>query len=172
MTLCGGAVLNGAGPLTDMLDGQFKGLENDLVSLTEAMPADKFNFVPSSGEFKGVRSFATQAKHIATLNYQVAAAILREKPPVNIGTTDNGPDALKTKVEVVNYLKGSIAYAHKAIVTVNEKNQFEPVAMEGSPMARVAAANMLTWHGFDHYGQMVVYLRLNGIIPPASRPRP
>jgi hypothetical protein len=173
LILCSSLPIFAAGPLADAFKDQFSGAERDVVSLAEAMPADKFNFVPTNGEFKGVRTFATQAKHIATINYQVASAILSEKPPVDIGSGDNGPDALKTKAEIVNYLKGSMAYSHKAIQTLTDKNQLDSIrAMGGPAMPRIAAASMLVWHTFDHYGQMVVYARMNGIVPPASQQAP
>jgi uncharacterized damage-inducible protein DinB len=86
----------------------------------------------------------------------------------------DGPANLKTKTEIIQFLKDSFAQAHKAIATVNEKNVTElltfPFSKENK-MTRFSAANIMTWHSFDHYGQMVVYLRMNGIVPPASRPK-
>jgi hypothetical protein len=154
----------------EVIERQFSNLEHEFVPLVEAMPADKFDFAPTNGEFKGVRTFAQQAKHVAATNYQVAAALLGEKPPVDLGKGDNGPDNIKSKDEIVKFVKDSFAYAHKAIGTLNEKNLVEMYdGPFGGKANRMGSANLMIWHSFDHYGQMVVYLRMNGIIPPASR---
>jgi len=83
----------------------------------------------------------------------------------------DGPANLKTKAEIVKFLKDSFAQAHKGVATVNEKNVTELLKFPfaENKMTRFTAANIMAWHSFDHYGQMVVYLRMNGIVPPASR---
>jgi hypothetical protein len=154
-----------AASVAEVLDRQFSNMEKDLVPAAEAMPADKYDFAPSNGEFKGVRTFAQQVKHIATTNYQVSAALLGEKPPVDT-SNENGPDTIKGKDDVVKFLKDSCAYTHKAIASLTDKNLLDPVNGRGT---HLATANLTIWHSFDHYGQMVEYLRMNGIIPPASR---
>ena len=153
-----------------VLNASASSMEREFVSAAEAMPEDKYAFVPTGGEFKGVRSFGEQVKHVAAVNYILGAAILQEKPPAEIGG-ESGPESVKTKTEILKYLKESFEYAHKAIGTVTEKNLLEPVKYpfgEGT-ITRLALAGIVTSHGFDHYGQMVVYLRCNGIVPPASR---
>ena len=157
-----------AGPIADIYDEQVKAVEGDVVRLATKMPAEKYNFAPTSpGEFKGVRTFGLQVRHIATIIYMVSAAALGEKAPVDLGPTDNGPDALKTKDQILNYLKGSLAYAHKATQNLTEKNQLDPVPdpFEAGTMKRAEAVGVIGWHSFDHYGQMVVYARMNGVVP-------
>jgi uncharacterized damage-inducible protein DinB len=156
--------------VTQVLDGAVSNMEHEFVPAAEAMPEDKFTFAPTNGEFKGVRTFAEQIKHVAAVNYELAAAILEEKAPAEIND-EAGPASVKSKAEVIKYLKDSFVYVHKAIATINEKNQVETVKSpfgEGS-VSRMGLAVSVAAHGFDHYGQMVEYLRMNGIIPPASR---
>lgn len=156
--------------VAQVLDGAAGNMEREFVSAAEAMPEDKYAFAPTSGVFKGVRTFAQQVKHVAAVNYMLGAAILQEKPPAETGG-ESGPESITAKADIVKYLKASFEYAHKAIGTINEKNFLEPVRSpfgEGS-MTRLGIAGIVTSHGFDHYGQMVVYLRSNGIVPPASR---
>jgi uncharacterized damage-inducible protein DinB len=156
--------------VTEVLDHTVSNMEHEFVPAAEAMPEDKFNFAPTNGEFKGVRSFGQQIKHVAAVNYELGAAILEEKPPVDIGD-ESGPASISTKAEILKYLNDSFAYVHKAILTVNEKNFVGTVKSpfgEGK-VSRLGLATSVAWHGFDHYGQMVVYLRMNGIVPPASR---
>ncbi len=155
---------------TMVLDRTVSNLEEEFVPAADAMPEDKFDFAPSNGEFKGVRTFAEQIKHVAAVNYEIGAAILEEKPPVDINE-ESGPAAIKTKAEILKYLKDSFAYVHKAIGTINEENLVRTVKSpfgEGK-VTRMGLASSIAWHGYDHYGQMVVYLRMNGIVPPASR---
>jgi uncharacterized damage-inducible protein DinB len=145
-------------------------VESEAVSAVEAMPEATFNFAPTQGEFKGVKTFAQQAKHIAAVNISLAAAILEEKPAMDPGGED-GPDALKSKAEVVKYLKDSFAYLHKAMDSLTEANILGLVKSpwgEGKG-SRLGFATLGVSHGFDHYGQIAVYLRMNGIVPPASR---
>jgi uncharacterized damage-inducible protein DinB len=156
--------------VAQVLDHTVTNIEHEFVPAAEAMPEDKFAFAPSNGEFKGVRTFAEQVKHVAAVNYIFGAAILSEKVPVDVGD-ESGPASMKTKAEIVKYLKDSFAYVHKAVQTVNDKNLVELVKSpfgEGK-VTRLGLATSVAAHGFDHYGQMVEYLRMNGIVPPASR---
>ncbi len=158
--------------IPQVLDRAISNVENVFVPAADAMPEDKYSFAPTSGEFKGVRNFGEQVKHVAAANYLFAAAILGEKPPLDTGG-ENGPDSIKTKADIVKFLKDSFAYVHKAVGTIDEKNLVEPIKSpfgEGS-VTRLGMATLTFGHCFDHYGQMVEYLRMNGIIPPASRPR-
>ncbi|MGZ4787474.1 MAG: DinB family protein [Terriglobales bacterium] len=155
----------------EVIDRQFTSLEHEFVPAAEAMPADKFDFAPTNGEFKGVRAFAQQVKHVAAVNYMLGAALLGEKPPVDL-KGENGPDDMKSKDQIIKFLKDSFAYTHKGIATLNDKNLVELIdGPFGDKGSRLGLANITIWHSFDHYGQMVEYLRMNGIIPPASRPQ-
>ena len=164
--------------LGQTLDGQFQNAEREIVGLVQAMPADKIDFAPSSSEikgsdFKGVRTFAQQAKHLATYIYMLSSNILDQKPPVDIGKDDSGPDSVKSKEQIVEYMKGAFAFGHKALQSVTEQNEMDGIPKNGPgrKMPRITAATFMMYHSFDHYGQMVVYLRMNGLTPPASQPR-
>lgn len=156
--------------VAQVLDGAAASMEHEFVPAVEAMPDDKFDYAPTAGEFKNVRTFAQQAKHVAAVNYVLGGAILGEKPPAETAG-ESGPTSLTTKADIVKYLKASFEYAHKAIGTINEKNMLAPMKnpFGDGTMPKMALAGIITSHGFDHYGQMVVYLRSNGIVPPASR---
>ena len=157
--------------VASVLERQLANLEKELVSLAEAMPQDKFEFAPTDGEFKGVRTFGTQVRHIAAQNTLIAAALLGEKAPFD-PKLDNGPENIKTREESLKFLKDSFVQAHKAVAAINQKNATEMVQDPWSPekkRPRLDLGTILNWHTYDHYGQMVVYLRMNGVIPPASR---
>ncbi|HTT20655.1 MAG TPA: DinB family protein [Candidatus Sulfotelmatobacter sp.] len=155
---------------TQVLDRVVSNTEEEFVPAAEAMPEDKFGFAPTDGEFKGVRTFAQQIKHVAAVNYEVGAALLEQKPPVDLNG-EAGPASITSKADIIKFLKESFEYVHKAIATINESNLTDTVRSpfgEGK-VTRLGLASAISWHAYDHYGQMVVYLRMNGIIPPASR---
>ncbi|HEV2113123.1 MAG TPA: DinB family protein [Terriglobales bacterium] len=160
--------------VTAVLDRQLSNVESEVVPAADALDAGKYEFAPTNGEFKGVRTFAQEVKHLAAANYQIGAALLNEKSPVDAGDPngpDNGPDNLKDKAAIMDYLKNSFAYLHKGIATINEKTILEQVQSPFGPnkASRLGLAIVAISHPQDHYGQMVEYLRMNGIIPPASR---
>jgi uncharacterized damage-inducible protein DinB len=162
-----------APPISKIFDSQVRQVEGEIGSLAEAMPADKYNFAPTAGEFKTVRTFAQQMSHIATVIYEVSAASLGEKTPVATGANENGPASLKSKEAIVDYLKGSFALAHRAANALTPANMMDLVdsPFGDGKTTRLNLVSIIAWHSFDHYGQSVVYARMNGVIPPASRPR-
>jgi hypothetical protein len=174
LLLCSGAAILSAADaptIAQIYDRNLAGVEGELVPLAEAMPVDLYNFAPTAGEFKDVRTFRQQVKHIAAVNYMIAAALLEQKPPLDLGAGENGPDSVTSKQQTVGFLKDSFAYLHKAMLTLTAANQSgmiqSPFGKTQSP--RIAVALIAAGHCFDHYGQMVVYARMNGVVPPASR---
>jgi uncharacterized damage-inducible protein DinB len=156
--------------VAQVLNSNVSSAEKELMSAADAMPEDKYAFAPTSGEFKGVRSFGEQLRHVAAVNYILGASILGEKPPVDVGE-ESGPATMKSKAEITKYATDSFAYVHNAINSINEKNMLAPIKnpFGDAPATRLGLAVLEAQHIFDHYGQMVEYLRMNGIVPPASR---
>ena len=146
-------------------------LEREFVPLVEALPADKYDFAPTNGEFHGVRTFGQQVSHVAAVIYMVSASVLGEKNPSEPGKNENGPALLKTKDDILKYLKDAFTYGHKAMTSLTDRNLTEMVQSPfgSNQVPRVSMASVAVWHSFDHYGQMVVYARMNGITPPARR---
>ncbi len=161
--------------VASLYDSQLKMAEGEVVSLAEAMPESAYHFAPTQGAFTKVRTFGEQVKHIATVMYMAAAASAKEKPPLDLGSDENGPASIQNKAQIVQYLKDAFAYGHKSLAKLTAENQLELVAAPFPgmpPMARAGIANLTIWHSFDHYGQMAVYARMNNVIPPASAPPP
>jgi len=155
--------------VTDMFVKQLELVEADLVGLAEAMPAEAYEFRPAGGAFEGVRTFGEQVKHAATMIFMTAAIVLQEKSPYGPGTNDNGPDDITGKAQIVDYLKRSIAYARRAMASLTEANHLDPLKTYFGTQTRAEVAAGVAYHSYNHYGQMVVYARMNGVIPPASR---
>jgi hypothetical protein len=153
--------------LSQVLDAWVTNTEQLLVPAADAMPEEKYSFAPTSGEFKGVRTFACQVKHLAAANYQLGAGALGGEPPA--GTkNETAPDSVNTKKEIMLYLKGSFACLDRAATAIDEKNMDEPIPAKGNRTRLWLIVDALV-HSSNHYGQMVEYLRMNGIVPPASR---
>ena len=160
--------------IASAIDREISIVEKEVVETAEAMPEDKFDFSPENlkipgSDYKGVRTFGQQLKHIAASNYLIWSPIAGEKPPdtVNDG---KGPDNMKAKAEIIKYVKDSFAFGHKSVATLTSSNLVEPItSSSGRQTTRLFLATFAPAHCFDHYGQMVEYLRLNGIVPPASR---
>ncbi len=159
-----------AATVGSVMDRQWSRTEKQFVDLADAMPEDKYSFVPTSGDFKGVRNFGSQVKHVAAANYEYAATMLGEKPPVDVSGED-GPEAIKSKADIMKFLRDSFAYAHRAMKELNDQNAVTPIKppFGSNPTTRLAVAAGAMTHCYDHYGQLVEYLRMNSIIPPASR---
>jgi hypothetical protein len=153
------------------VDREISNAENQIVEVAEAMPENKFNFSPESlnisgGDYKGVRTFALEVKHIAASNYAIWSPLTGDKFPKDF-MGGNGPEDLKSKAEIIQFLKDSFALGHKAAATLTLENMLQPA--QGSKSSRLRLAEFAVSHAYDHYGQMVEYLRMNGIVPPASR---
>ncbi len=151
----------------------FKAAQTKIVSAADAMPADKYGFAPTDGEFKGVRTFGQEVKHLAATNLILAAAALGEDPPPGAGD-ETGPETVRTKAEILDYLVESFVHLGKAIDAIGNNNapfKSSPISpLKNAEVTRLALAVESMDHAFNHYGQMVEYLRMNGIVPPASRP--
>lgn len=140
--------------------------EQLVVPAADAMPEAKYSFAPSDGEFSGVRTFAEQVRHLAAANYQLAAGALGEKPPP--GTDhETAPRTVNTKAQIMDYLRGSFTSLHRAARALNESNMHEPLPLKGN-RTRLHLLMDAVIHSSNHYGQMVEYLRMNNIVPPAS----
>ena len=141
-------------------------VEHDVVSLANAMPGDRYDFRPAVGAFRDARTFGEQVAHLATVIYITAAIVLEERSPYAPGANDNGPADVRGKDAIVAYLESSMAYARQAMASLTERNALEPLktCFGTQPRSQVAAG--IIYHSYDHYGQMVVYARLNGVVPP------
>jgi hypothetical protein len=170
----GGASQRAPATVASILERQVSLIEKEVVEAAEAMPEDKFNFAPESlnipgAEYKGVRTFAVQVKHVASSNYFLWSPITGDKLPEGL-KDGNGPETVKTKAEIMKFLKDSFALGHRAAATLTAQNMLENPEHAKAP--RLYLATFGVAHAFDHYGQMVEYLRMNGITPPASRVAP
>jgi uncharacterized damage-inducible protein DinB len=153
-----------AQPPSEVYGSMLKRLSDQVVGAAEAMPADKYDFAPTAGKFDGVRTFGAQVQHLAEANYFFFSGF-----GVSGAPDDAKLKALKGKDELVQALKDSYAFAEKASDTMTPQNAFTTVGSGKMQMTRAGWATFCLAHSMDHYGQMVEYLRMNGIVPPASQ---
>ncbi len=160
-------------PLAEAMDKEISGIEKQFISVAEAMPPAKFDATPEalnipSAAFKSVRTFAAQVKHVAADNFAIWAPVeaAAEKPGIN---APNGPKQMTSRDDIMKFLKDSFVYSHKAVASLTTENQLELVDFRGQKVTRISMVILAFSHINDHYGQLVEYLRMNGIIPPGSR---
>ncbi len=155
--------------IADSVGGALRWTEGQFLSLAEAMPEAKYSFIPTAGEFNGVRSFAEQVKHVACANFAFFNEIEGKTPPPE-HCEKGGPVKATTKADLLRYLRDSYDYGNRVLATINEKNALARV--EGpyaGPNTKLGIAVAAVWHIADHYGQLVVYLRMNGVVPPPTQ---
>jgi DinB superfamily len=157
--------------IASVMDRDISAVEKQIVDASEAMPEDKFNFTPEAldipgANYKGVRSFAVEVKHIAASNWFIWSPLTGDKLPEGL-KDGNGPANLQTKTDIIKFLKDSFALGHKAAATLTTENILQ--SPSNSKSTRLHLAEFGVAHAYDHYGQMVEYLRMNGIVPAASR---
>jgi uncharacterized damage-inducible protein DinB len=137
-----------------------------LIAMAEDFPEDKYDFKPVPAQ----RSFAEQLLHAANANYYFTNPVLGLKPPAG---EDPKREAYKTKVAVVEFVKKAFADGAAAIQKKGDKGMSDLVV---DPFAnqQVRVSDMawgLLEHSGEHYGQLVVYYRVAGLVPPESRPK-
>jgi uncharacterized damage-inducible protein DinB len=157
----------------DAVNAQLSLVEGEMMGAVKAMPAERYSFAPSAAifapeqktEFATVRTFVQQVTHVAQANYFFFSTLSGMKPDVDMKALPK----ITSKDEAVAALAGSFAFGHKAISTLTTANAFEVLKTpEPGLQTRATFGTFAVAHAFDHYGQMVEYLRMNGIVPPAS----
>jgi uncharacterized damage-inducible protein DinB len=154
--------------IADSVGEVLKFAQQQFLAAAEAMPAGKYSFIPSAGNFKEARSFAEQVKHVACVNYAFFNEVEGKTPPELC--EKGGPSKASSKTQLLQYLRDSFAYSGKVVSTLNAQNATERVnGRYAAPNTKLGVAVAAVWHVSDHYGQIVEYLRMNGIVPPATQ---
>ena len=157
--------------IAESVSNPFRYVQGQVLGIAEAMPESKYSFIPTAGEFKGSRSFAEQIKHVACANFAFFNQIEKKTPPQEC--EKGGPSKAATKQELVQYLRESFDYGNRALSTITAENALARVdGRYAGPNTQLGMAVTAVWHIADHYGQLVEYLRMNGMVPPATRQYP
>jgi uncharacterized damage-inducible protein DinB len=154
--------------IAESVSGPLQFIEGSFLGVAEAMPEDKYPFIPTAGKFDGVRSFGEQVKHVACAQFAFFNEFEGKEPPKDC--EKGGDNPAKTKVELLKYLKDSFDYSNRVLATLNAKNSMDRVeGRYAGPNTKLGISVVAVWHITDHYGQMVEYLRMNGIVPPVTQ---
>jgi len=154
--------------IAESISGTLHFVEGSFLAVAEAMPEDKYSFIPTAGKFDDVRSFAEQVKHVACAQFAFFNEFEGKKPPEDC--EKGGHQPARTKPELIKYLKDSFDYSNRVLATLTEKNALERVeGRYAGPNTKLGISVVSVWHITDHYGQLVEYLRMNGIVPPMTQ---
>jgi uncharacterized damage-inducible protein DinB len=157
--------------LAESVGGALSWAEKGFLSVAEAMPESKYSYIPTGGNFEGVRTFGEQVKHVACAQFAFFNEIEGKTPPEHC--EKGGPSKAATKAELLKYLRDSFDYGDKVLATITPQNALDGVeGIYAAPNTRLGIATAAVWHISDHFGQLVVYLRLNGIVPPVTQQYP
>ena len=142
--------------------------EGNFLGVAEAMPENKYSFVPTNGKFDDARSFGEQVKHVACAQFAFFNEFEGKKPPDDC--EKGGHEPARTKSELIKYLKDSFDYSNHVLATLTAKNALDRVeGRYAGPNTKLGISVVAVWHITDHYGQLVEYLRMNGIVPPMTQ---
>jgi uncharacterized damage-inducible protein DinB len=154
--------------IAESVSGTLQFAEGNFIGLAEAMPEDKYSYIPTGGKFEDVRSFGEQVKHVACAQFAFFNEFEGKKPPEDC--EKGGHDPAKTKTELIRYLQDSFDYSNRVLATLTATNALDRVeGRYAGPNTKLGISVIAVWHITDHYGQLVEYLRLNGIVPPFTQ---
>jgi uncharacterized damage-inducible protein DinB len=154
--------------IAESVGGTLQFAEGNFLGLAEAMPEDKYSYIPTVGKFDGVRNFGEQVKHVACAQFAFFNEFEGKKPPDDC--EKGGHDPAKSKAELIKYLKDSFDYSDRVLATLTAANSLDRVeGRYAGPSTKLGISVVAVWHITDHYGQLIEYLRLNGIVPPFTQ---
>jgi DinB family protein len=153
--------------IADSVGNMMRTVEGQLLGVAEAMPDAKYSFIPTAGKFGDARSFGEQIKHVACSHQAFFNEIEGKTPPESCER--GGPSKATTKAELIQYLRDSFDYGNRVLGRINDDPLARVEGRYAGPNTRLGIAVTAVWHITDHYGQLVEYLRMNGIVPPVTQ---
>ena len=156
----GAQPLAAQGSIAEELRSQWSSSRRQLVAIAEAMPAEKFHYKATPD----VRSFGEIIAHVAGEGMMEMEAVA--------GVAQPGPserfDSLRDRAEILRALSEYLEFGSRTLAGMTDQQALEAVTLRGRPSPRWAIVVGAIGHNKEHYGNLVTYLRLNGIVPPAS----
>jgi uncharacterized damage-inducible protein DinB len=152
-----------ADPLTGAARQQFSMVKNYIVKSAEKMPEDQFGFQPSPD----VRSFGALLGHIANANFMICSRAAGEASP----SQENIEKTKTTKADLVKALNAAFAYCDGVFAKMGDKAGSEAIDFFGGKQPKLSVLTFNTAHNFEHYGNLITYMRIKGVVPPSSEGR-
>ena len=154
--------------VADSVAESLKFVEGSFLGVAEAMTEEKYSYIPTAGKFDDARSFGEQVKHVACAQFAFFNEFEGKQPPNDCER--GGHDPAKTKAELIKYLRDSFDYSNRVIATLTAENAVDRIeGRYAGPNTKLGISVVSVWHVTDHYGQLVEYLRMNGIVPPMTQ---
>lgn len=148
-------------PLSTHNNHLYGGVKQILLRTAETMPAEKYDFKPTDG----VRTFGQIVGHVADAQYAFCSAVLGETNP-GLQIEKNRT----SKAELVAALTDAVAYCGRAHAATTDASGSETVPFMGGDTPKLGVLTINSIHTIEHYGNLIVYLRMNGLVPPTSDP--
>ena len=148
-------------PFIDHTRGIHEALQLIMVTSAELMPEEKYGFKP----VESVRSFGQILGHAASSQYYMCATVRGEKSPA-----PKLDASAATKAELIAALRAAFAYCDSAWSTMTDASSAESVTFMNEDSPKLGVLNVNNVHTIEHYGNLIVYLRMNGLVPPTSDP--
>lgn len=153
-----------ANPITTSEKGLYSFISNAVVGAAQKMPEENYTFKPTPE----VRSFGQLVGHVADANFMFCSQAVGEANP-----SKGSIEKTKTsKADLIAGLKDAVAYCNTAFETMTDAKGAEVIQMFSFHLAKLTVLSLNTAHTDEHYGNMVTYLRLKGIVPPTSEQQP
>jgi uncharacterized damage-inducible protein DinB len=152
-----------ANPLVATSKNIYAIAKNDILGSVDKVPEDMWSFQPT----KDIRTFAQLFAHIADGQYEFCGVAAEGKTVMK-----DIEKTLKTKAEIALALKDAFAYCDAAYAKMTDASAAEVVSFFNMKITRLGAMDFNTAHTMEHYGNLVTYMRIQGIVPPSSAPRP
>ena len=164
MVFTSSASAQAGNPISDSVRQTWNDAKGNLQQSAELMPEADYSFKPVDS----VRTFGQILAHVAGANYEFCAASRAEKTPFS---EDHFEKTAKTKAAIVKAVNDSIAYCDGAYKLLTDRTAGESVTMPFGMSSRPRAAALIgnTGHVQEHYGNLVTYFRIKGMVPPSSR---
>ncbi len=152
-----------ANPITASEKGFYAFVSSAVIAAAEKMPEENYSFKPTPE----VRSYGQIVGHVADASYTFCSQTLGEANPAK------SIEKTKTsKADLVAALKDAVAYCSKAFDSMTDAKGSQMVKLFNFNVAKLTLFSINTAHTDEHYGNMVTYLRLKGIVPPTSENPP
>ncbi len=152
-----------ANPLVATSKAVYANAKNDILGSLDSIPDNLWSYQPT----KEVRTVGQLFAHIADGQYEFCSPVAEGK-----NVSKNIEKNLHTKAEVAPALKEAFAYCDAAYSKMTDADAAQLVPFFGRKMTKLGIMDFNTAHTMEHYGNLVTYMRLNGIVPPSSQPRP
>ncbi len=164
LSLCAAAAMAQESPLAAETKGMYESIKGNIIKAAAKMPEANYSFKPT----EDVRSFGQLIGHVADAQYLFCSPVKGEKSPNAAPGIEKGKT---TKADLTKALADAFAYCDAVYTSMDDKSIVEKAKFFGRERTKLNILNFNSSHNNEHYGNIVTYMRLKGIVPPSSEGR-